>query len=50
MLVFTWAYAAIAVNQANVPTVKGVAIAGAIFAALLGAYGLFAPRQQRATV
>lgn len=50
MLVFTWAYAAIAVNQANVPTVKGVAIAGAIFAALLAAYGLFAPRQQRATV
>ncbi|MEZ0608548.1 TspO/MBR family protein [Fibrella sp. WM1] len=50
MLVFTWAYAAIAVKQADLPTVKFVAIGGAVIAALLALYGLFAPRQQRATV
>jgi tryptophan-rich sensory protein len=50
MLVFTWAFAAIAVKQANVPTVKFAAIAGAIIATLLAIYGLLAPKQQRVMV
>jgi hypothetical protein len=50
MLVFMWAYVAIAVKQTDVPTVKFAAIAGAIIAMLLAVYGLLAPKQQRAVV
>ncbi|MBO0933355.1 TspO/MBR family protein [Fibrella aquatilis] len=50
MLVFTWAYAAIAVKQATYPTLQIVAWAGAAVALLLAIWGLIAPRQQRAIV
>ncbi len=50
MLVFTWAYAAIAVKQAAYPTLQIVAWAGAAVALLLTIWGLVAPRQQRAMV
>jgi tryptophan-rich sensory protein len=50
ILVFTWAYAAIAAKQADVPTVRYAAIAGAVAAVLLAVYGLVAPRQQRAAL
>ena len=50
MLVFVWAYAAIAVKQIAYPTVHLVAWIGAAVALLLTLWGLFAPRQQRAIV
>lgn len=50
MLVFTWAYAAIAAKQAAYPTLQIVAWAGAAIALLLTIWGLVAPRQQRAIV
>jgi tryptophan-rich sensory protein len=49
ILVFTWAYAAIAVQQAATPTVQLFAGAGAIIAVLLAIYGLIAPKRRQVT-
>ena len=47
ILVFTWAYAAIAVKQSTMPTVQLAAGAGAIVAVLLAIYGLIAPKRRQ---
>ena len=49
MLVFAWAYAAIALRQVTLPTVQVAAGAGAIVAVLLTIYGLIAPRPRQVT-
>jgi tryptophan-rich sensory protein len=50
ILIFTWAYAAIAVKQAATPTVQLFAGAGAIIAVLLAIYGFIAPKRRQVTI
>lgn len=47
ILVFTWAYAAIAVKQSTMPIVQLAAGAGAVVAVLLAIYGLIAPKRRQ---